>query len=97
MKSLLSLALLCSIGSLTSAMAAESKSADAQAVDQACTQEAQTASCGNEKVGTGLLKCLHAYKKEHKKDFKISEGCKTAMKTLRADRKEKKENTEVKK
>jgi hypothetical protein len=88
MKSLLALVLL---SSLTSVMAAESKSADAQAVDQACTQEAQTASCGSEKVGTGLLKCLHAYKKEHKKDFKISDGCKTAMKTLRADRKEKKE------
>lgn len=86
MKSLLSLALLCS---LTSVMAAENKSADAQAVDQACSQEAQTASCGSDKVGTGLLKCIHAYKKEHKKDFKISEGCKTAMKTLRADRKQK--------
>ena len=73
--------------SLSSVMAAESKKPDAVAVDSACTQEAQTANCGSEKVGTGLLKCIHAYKKEHKKDFKISDGCKVALKTLRDDRK----------
>ena len=66
--------------------AEENKSADAQAVDAACSQEATTAGCGTEKVGTGLLKCLHAYKKEHK-DFKFSDGCKSAMKTMHADRK----------
>lgn len=76
---------------MSAAMAAgESKKPDAQAVDAACTQEAQVAGCGNEKVGTGLLKCLGAYRKEHKKDFKISEGCKSSLKTLHEDVKEKK-------
>lgn len=66
--------------------AGESKKPDAVAVDNACTEEAKTANCGEEKVGTGLLKCLHAYKKDHK-DFKPSEGCKTALKQLREDHK----------
>ena len=74
--------------SVTIVYAAENKSADAQAVDAACTQEATTASCNNEKVGTGLLKCIHAYKKAHS-DFKISDGCKAALKQLRADKKAK--------
>lgn len=73
-----------------SAFANEAKSADAQAVNAACTQEAATAGCGTEKVGTGLLKCIHAYKKAHS-DFKPSDACKAAMKQLHHDRKEKKE------
>jgi hypothetical protein len=89
MKSTLSLSLLVVLFSFSNSFAGENKSSDAQAVDQACTAEAQTASCGSEKVGTGLLKCLHAYRKEHK-DFKPSEGCKTAMKKLHEDRKVKK-------
>jgi len=64
----------------------ENKGADAQAVDMACTQDAATAKCGDEKVGTGLMKCLHAYKKANK-DFKFSDGCKSAMKTMHEDRK----------
>ena len=60
--------------------------ADKEAVDSACTADAATASCGNDKVGTGLLKCLHAYKKEHK-DFKFSDGCKASMKKMHEDRK----------
>lgn len=59
--------------------------ADAQAIDQACTAEAQTAGCGSEQVGTGLLKCIHAYKKAHRKDFKISDGCKEAMQKMHQD------------
>lgn len=54
----------------------------AQAVNTACAQEGVTAGCGNEKVGIGLLKCIYAYKKTHK-EFKASEGCHAAMKTLR--------------
>jgi hypothetical protein len=64
----------------------ENMNPDAQAIDGACTQDAATAGCGSEKVGTGLLKCLHKYKKEHKKDFKFSESCKTAMKTMHDDK-----------
>lgn len=63
---------------------------DAQAIDQACSAEGQTAGCGSEQVGTGLLKCIHAYKKAHKKDFKLSSGCKAAIQKARADRKGKK-------
>ena len=62
------------------------RAADKIAVDNACTAEASTAGCGNEKVGTGLLKCIHAYKKAHK-EFKLSDGCKASMKQLRSDRK----------
>lgn len=66
----------------------EAKGADAQAVNAACSTDAATAGCGAEKVGTGLLKCLHGYKKAHH-DFKFSDGCKTAMKTLHHDKKAK--------
>lgn len=73
----------------TSAFAKENTSADAAAVNGACAQDAATAGCGSEKVGTGLLKCLHAYKKSNK-DFKFSDSCKAAMKTMHQDRKAKK-------
>ena len=84
MKTILITALFVSTFSIANAV--ENKSADAQAVDTACTQEATAASCGTEKVGTGLLKCIHAYKKGNK-GFKISDPCKAAMKQLRADKK----------
>lgn len=77
------------IAALMMAMTSQAKentTADAQAVNAACTADAATASCGTEKVGTGLLKCLHAYKKSHS-EFKFSDGCKVAMKTMRKDRK----------
>ena len=60
--------------------------ADKTAVDAACQAEAATAGCGTEQVGTGMLKCIHAYKKAHK-DFKISDGCKAATKQLKTDHK----------
>ncbi|MEO5666668.1 MAG: hypothetical protein ABIR96_01280 [Bdellovibrionota bacterium] len=60
-------------------------SSDKAAVDSSCNEEAKTANCGDQKVGSGLLKCIHAYKKEHK-DFKVSDGCKSAVKKLHADR-----------
>lgn len=65
------------------------KSAHAQAVNAACATDAQTAGCSGKEVGTGLLRCLHAYKKAHKKEFKFSDGCKAAMKEGREARKEK--------
>jgi hypothetical protein len=70
---------------------------DKEAVDSACSAEAKTANCGDAKVGTGLLKCIHGYKKEHKKEFTISDGCKSAMKKLKADRKEMKEKRQSEK
>lgn len=60
---------------------------DALAIDAACSAEAQTAGCGDEKVGTGLLKCIHAYKKAHRKDFHLSDACKAAIKKGHEDRK----------
>ncbi len=87
MKNLFTLILLMSLASAS--QAAESKSADAQAVNAACAQESATAGCGDKKVGTGLLKCFAAYKKSHK-DFKFSESCQNAKMTLRVDKQQKK-------
>jgi hypothetical protein len=82
------LVMLALVASTHSVFAADAAiKADRSAVDAACTAEAQTAGCGADQVGTGLLKCIHAYKKANKKAFKISDGCKTAMKTLHADKK----------
>jgi hypothetical protein len=36
--------------------------ADRDAVNSSCSAEAATAGCGDKKVGSGLLKCIHAYK-----------------------------------
>jgi len=60
------------------------KAADKLTVDTACTADAATAKCGNEKVGTGLLKCIHAYKKANP-SYQVSQSCKDAMKALHAD------------
>ena len=61
------------------------KAADKLQVDSACKSDASTAGCGNEQVGTGLMKCIHAYKKAHA-DFKVSDSCHSAMMTLHADK-----------
>jgi hypothetical protein len=60
--------------------------ADAQSIDTACVADAATAKCGADQVGTGLLKCLHAYKKANH-TFKFSSGCKEAMQQMHKDRK----------
>lgn len=64
----------------------EELKSDRMAINNSCTAEATTAGCANEKVGSGLLKCIHAYKQTHKKDFKLSEGCKSAMQKLHNDK-----------
>jgi hypothetical protein len=84
MKTALAIFLLVSASSAFAADAAIK--ADNQTIDSACSGDAQTAGCGSEVVGKGLLKCLHAYKKAHK-DFKLSDGCKAAMKQRHADKK----------
>jgi hypothetical protein len=84
MKSVVVMSLLMILSSVS--MAKENTGADAQAIDSACTADAATAGCGSEKVGTGLLKCMHAYKKAHA-DFKFSDGCKDAMKKMHHDKK----------
>ena len=75
-----------SVASFAYAEGHEMKGADAQAIDTACATDAATANCGTEKVGTGLLKCLHAYKKANE-SFKFSAGCKAAMQKMHQDHK----------
>lgn len=65
--------------------------AEKEAVSAACTAEAAAANCGDQKVGSGLVKCIRGYKKSHK-NFKVSEGCKQAMKSLKAKKHEKKKS-----
>ncbi|GEM_PF-1443844 len=75
----------------TGALAANAQiQAGKQGVDQACTAEAATANCGQDQVGTGLLKCIHAYKKANP-SFKPSPNCAAALKQLHAEHKELKE------
>lgn len=54
------------------------------AVNSACQDEAKSANCGDKVVGRGLLKCIHSHKKASS-DFKISDGCKAAMKSLKSE------------
>jgi len=78
-----------SLLSVSSVFAADATmKADAQSIDTACTADAATASCtGPEaKVGTGLLKCLHAYKKANHA-YKFTPSCKAAMEQMHADHK----------
>lgn len=56
------------------------------AVVSACSEESKAANCGDKVVGKGLLKCIHSHKKASK-DFKVSDGCKSAMKALKEERK----------
>jgi hypothetical protein len=59
--------------------------ADNQAINTACAADAQTAGCGGEVVGKGLLKCLWHYKHSNP-SFKFSETCKAAMKQRHQDK-----------
>lgn len=59
------------------------------AVDSACAEEAKAANCGDKTVGKGLLKCIHQHKKASA-DFKVSDGCKGAMKALKSEHKKNK-------
>lgn len=56
-------------------------------INQACSADAATAGCSGKEVGTGLMKCLHAYKKANK-SFELSEGCKSATQAAKNERKE---------
>lgn len=56
---------------------------------KACAAEIAASGCGDKDLGKGLLKCLHAYKKEHK-DMVISDSCKSERKELREERQAKK-------
>lgn len=78
--------------------------ADKETVKSVCAEDAKIAGCKEgETVGTGLLKCFHAYKIVHK-DFKPSQACKDSVmkvkedhKEMRAMHQEKKEKREEKK
>ncbi len=73
-----------SLESFASAAGTVNSSADAQSIDNACSQDAATAGCANEKVGTGLIKCLHTYKKANR-SYKISPSCRAAIKQMHQD------------
>ena len=79
--------LLASMIVSASAFAAQDSAmqADNQAINSACSADAQTGGCGTEVVGKGLLKCLWAYKKANK-SFKFSDSCKSAMKQRKEDK-----------
>jgi hypothetical protein len=77
----------------TSVLANEQLKADRAAVNESCKAEGVTAGCGENKVGTGLLKCIHKYRKEHK-EFKVSQVCKASMRKLHLDRRALKETRE---
>lgn len=72
------------------------REANREVVNSACAADAKTAGCEGKTFGKGLIKCLHAYKKEHK-EFEVSSACKDATKQLREDRKEAKEERKKKK
>lgn len=69
---------------------------DREAVNSSCSAEAAASGCSDKKVGSGLLKCIHTYKKTNK-DFKISEVCKNASQKLKTNRKALKSLKEAKK
>lgn len=55
------------------------------AAQTACASDAAAAGCTGKEIGTGLMKCIHEYKKAHK-DFAVSEQCKNSTKELHSDR-----------
>ena len=57
------------------------------AVEQACASDAEKAGCSGKEIGSGLMKCIHAYKKANK-GFELSESCKASAKSLRDEKKE---------
>ena len=56
-------------------------------LQNACTEDAAKAGCADKEIGEGLMKCIHAYKKENK-DFKLSDSCKSATHDLKKKRRE---------
>lgn len=75
---------------LTAIASEPAMDADRAAVNSACSAEATAANCGDQKVGSGLLKCIQAHKKSNR-DFKISDSCKASMKSLKKARHERHE------
>jgi hypothetical protein len=80
------LAILIAVSYSTAHAVDQAIQADRQNIESACVADSATAGCGTEKVGKGLLKCLHAYKKANK-GFKFAPSCKSAMAQLRNDKK----------
>ena len=81
-----------------SSFAKEDRSAKDAELKSACSAEIAASGCGGKDLGKGLLKCLHAYKKEHK-DMVVSESCKNLRKEFKEKREAKKSEAqpEVKK
>lgn len=77
------------VASVSSFAKGEQRAAKDAEIKKACAAEIAASGCGDKDLGKGLLKCLHAYKKEHK-DMVISESCKNGRKELREARQAKK-------
>jgi hypothetical protein len=90
LKIILALSLI-SISSLAQAAGDPAMKADRESINSACAADGVTAHCVDangkpEIVGTGLMKCIHAYHKATP-SFKPSDACKSAMKKMGADKK----------
>jgi hypothetical protein len=83
------LATLVLVASVTSFAKGGDRAAKDAEIKKACAAEIATSGCGDKELGKGLLKCLHAYKKEHK-DMVISDSCKNERKELKEARQAKK-------
>ena len=64
-----------------------------QDVKDACASDVATTGCTGE--GKEKMKCLHDYKKANK-DFKFSEGCKSAFHENREEKKQKRDERKAK-
>ena len=73
------------------AFAADAKTQNAKnTVDASCSHEQEIAHCGNDVVGELLFTCIEDYQKANAKTFKVSSGCKMAIKKLHSIKKTKK-------
>lgn len=85
MKLILTTLLISILSLLTTTAHATSLKADKENIDSVCQSDARMANCQNLQAGSGLLKCLHAYKKVHK-NFQLSDVCNAAIMKTKADR-----------
>ncbi len=70
---------------LTLTVHANTLRVDKENINNVCQSDARMANCQDLKAGSGLLKCIHAYKKTHK-NFQLSDACNAAVMKTKADR-----------
>lgn len=77
---LVSMVLVASVSSFAKSEKRAEKDAE---IKKACAAEIAASGCGDKELGKGLLKCMHAYRKEHK-DMVISDSCKELRKEFKS-------------